>query len=156
MKMSFKQWYEDADMPSLQNGRWVDLETGIPYAATAQTRITLSAKAQDARVVAKQLGGKALTGSAKQKEWAEKIRAEKLGSMSEEQAVLVCDPTNLLQSAKFWIESRDATGREIASFEITRREILKRTKSLKAKNDAAGYALAAAEYNQLTEKWGFK
>jgi hypothetical protein len=157
--MSFKQWYEDADMPTLQNGVWVDLETGIPYAesrAQRAPRVALSDKAQNARAVAKQFGGKALSGSAKQKEWAEKIRAEKLAALSEEQAILICDPTNILQNAKFWIENRASSGREIAAFEIQRRAALKRAKSLKAKNDADGYARAAGEYNDLTEKWGFK
>lgn len=29
---SFKEWYDDADMPERQaDGTWVDLETGLPY-----------------------------------------------------------------------------------------------------------------------------
>jgi hypothetical protein len=31
---NFKTWYNEiADMPELVNGRWVDLETGIPFSA---------------------------------------------------------------------------------------------------------------------------
>lgn len=30
-KQSFKEWYDDADIPEKINGVWVDLETGIPY-----------------------------------------------------------------------------------------------------------------------------
>lgn len=143
-------------MPTLENGMWVDLETGIPYTDHRHVRKGLSVKAQDARAVAKQFGGKALTGSERQKEWAEKIRAEKLAQMNEEQAALVCSPTNILQSAKFWIENRYASGKAIAAFEIQRRASFERAKSLKLRNDADGYALAAAEYNALTKKWGFK
>ena len=30
--MNFSQWYNEADMPEIVNGQWVDLETGIPFA----------------------------------------------------------------------------------------------------------------------------
>ncbi|MBK7543185.1 MAG: hypothetical protein IPI57_15825 [Candidatus Competibacteraceae bacterium] len=42
----------------------------------------------DARSIAKAFGGKALKGTAKQKEWAEKIRASKIDGMSAEDAEL--------------------------------------------------------------------
>ena len=36
--MNFKTWYHDiADMPELVNGQWVDLETGIAFAAAQPT-----------------------------------------------------------------------------------------------------------------------
>lgn len=31
--MNFSQWYNEADMPEIVNGQWVDLETGIPFSA---------------------------------------------------------------------------------------------------------------------------
>lgn len=156
--MSFKEWYEDADMPEYVDGQWVDMETGLPYvpAPAKNTRSSVSAKAMDFRAQAKLFGGKALTGSAKQKEWGEKIRAEKLGGMTPEQAELVCDPAGLTRSAHFWIQNRAATAAAIADFETTRRSLLKQARALKAANDAAGYAAKAAEYNALTAQWGFE
>lgn len=152
--MNFREWYEDADMPEIVEGQWVDLETGLPYRKAPAARTTLSAKAQDARAVAKAFGGKALTGTAKQKEWAEKIRAEKLNAMSVEQAELVADPTNILQAAKFWIENRTATAKAIAEFEITRLALLKKARALQAQVAAAEYAAIADEYNALNARWG--
>lgn len=156
--MNFKEWYEDADMPELHDGKWVDMETGLPYLSTPakKTRSSVSAKAMDFRAQAKLFGGKALIGSAKQKEWGEKIRAEKLGGMTPEQAELVCDPAGLTRSAHFWIQNRAATAAAIAEFETTRRLLLKQARALKSANDAEGYAAKAAEYNALTAKWGFE
>lgn len=31
--MNFSEWYNEADMPEIVNGQWVDLETGIPFSA---------------------------------------------------------------------------------------------------------------------------
>ncbi len=91
--MNFREWYEEADMPERVNEVWVDLETGIPYKPTspASQRTALSAKTQDARALAKSFGGKALTGTVKQREWGEQIRAEKLKGMSAEARELICD-----------------------------------------------------------------
>lgn len=109
----------------------------------------------DARSIAKAFGGKALKGTAKQKEWAEKIRASKIDGMSAEDAELVCDPSGLLTHAHFWIEHRDKDRRVIAEFERNRRKLLQEAQALKAAGDVDGYAKAAALYNALTEKWGF-
>lgn len=114
--MSFKNWYENADMPEIVDGRWVDLETGIGYLdfiATQPAR-KLSQKALNAREVAKQFGGKALTGTPKQKEWAEKIRALVLNSVTQEQAEILCFCTKF-NTAKFWIENRDTKAKDLAA-----------------------------------------
>lgn len=43
--MNFQTWYHDiADMPELVNGQWVDLETGIAFAAAAQPTAKRTAK----------------------------------------------------------------------------------------------------------------
>ena len=43
--MSFNYWYNEvADMPTLVNGEWVDLETGIPFIITRE-RIAAAKKA---------------------------------------------------------------------------------------------------------------
>lgn len=31
--MNFSQWYNEADMPEIVNGEWIDMETGIPFSA---------------------------------------------------------------------------------------------------------------------------
>ena len=109
--MKFSEWYSEADMPTkLEDGTWVDLETGLPFdsgVVYAKVRKSISNKAQDARNIAKAFGGKALKGTAKQKEWAEKIRAEKLAKMQFEDAVDIVTVGGFLDLAKFWIENRD-------------------------------------------------
>jgi hypothetical protein len=69
--MKFSEWYNEADMPTkLEDGTWVDLETGITFNAEKEftkVRKSLSTKALDARAIAKAFGGKALVGTAKQK-----------------------------------------------------------------------------------------
>lgn len=61
------------------------------------------------RKIAKFYGAKALTGTAKQKAWAESIRAEKLSSeaVSDEQKMEFLQAANFLQTAKFWINNKD-------------------------------------------------
>ncbi|NCC41549.1 MAG: hypothetical protein EOM21_19445 [Gammaproteobacteria bacterium] len=153
-----------ADMPELRNGAWVDLETGIEYDASFDyaanapraPRRTPSQKATDARAVAKMFGGRALKGTAAQKEWAEKIRAEKLAGMSEDQAEMACDPNGLLTHSKFWIEQRARSGAEIGSFVQEQKALLKQAKTLKAAGKADEYTAVAAQYNALTAQWGWK
>lgn len=38
--MNFNAWYQEADMPEIVNGQWVDLETGIPFSAWQPTKKT--------------------------------------------------------------------------------------------------------------------
>ena len=61
------------------------------------------------RDIAKGFGGKALTGTAKQKEWAEKIRAEKLVKLPEDDARKIASGGGFLDTSKFWIDNRDKT-----------------------------------------------
>ena len=160
----FGVWVEQDDMPEFIDGAWVDLETGIPYdpnfdyAANAPRapRQMVSQKAQDARAVAKTFGGRALKGTAAQKEWAEKIRAEKLAGMTDDQAAMACDPNGLLTHSKFWIEQRTRSGAEIGAFVQEQKALLKQAKTLRAAGKADEYAAVAAKYNALTEQWGWK
>lgn len=155
--MNFSEWYNEADMPTkLEDGTWVDLETGIAFNADKEftkVRKSLSTKALDAREIAKAFGGKALVGTAKQKEWAEKIRAEKLKSMQFEDAILVCDPTGLLGNSKFWIENRNASASDIAAFRREQKTLLTAFKKLE-KGTPEAFEIAD-KYNALTKKWGF-
>ena len=59
-------------------------------------------------------GMKALKGTQKQREWAEKIRASKLAQMSFEQIALVSEKPNAIY-AKFWIENRTKGAAEIVA-----------------------------------------
>lgn len=162
---NFKAWHAQADIPAQRDGKWVDLETGheynpaIDYTGAGSRRAparSLSDKAQGSRDVAKAHGGRALTGTAKQKEWAEKIRAEKLAGMSADQAALACNPDGLARTAKFWIDNRARSAADIAGF-------LADAKALRAEFDAARSAgnadaarAKAAAYNALTAAWGFQ
>lgn len=160
MSNNFQAWIDQADMPEQVNGQWIDLETGVAYDPTHNyntkaVRQSVSPKAQDARNIAKAFGGKALAGSVKQKEWAEKIRAEKLAGMTQDQAEMACDPKGLLTAAKFWIENRGAFSSEIGEFVMQQKALLAQARNLKAAGQAAEYAAAAEKYNSLTARWGF-
>lgn len=116
----------------------------------------LSQKAREFRDDAKFFGGKALLGSRKQKEWAEKIRAEKLRGMSEEQAIFACDPDGLGKHSKFWIENRERSGNEIGGFFEKQKALLAKAMELREELKQEEYALVAAEYNALSAEWGFQ
>lgn len=159
---NFDFWINEiADMPTkAEDGQWFDLETGLPYrvdvdyaSGQSRPRFTPSNKAQQGRELAKVFGGRALTGSAKQKEWAEKIRAEKLREMDMDQAEMACDPKGLLTAAKFWIEARARNGKEIGEFVQQQKALLKQYRTAKAAGDAGQVKALAEQYNALTEQW---
>lgn len=159
---NFQYWLESvADMPERDSNGWYDMESGLRYDSSVKynpaksTNKKLSEKAQAARGTAKFFGGKALKGTAKQKEWAEKIRAEKLASMTEDQAEMVCDPVGLLTNSKFWIENRTASGKDIGLFIEEQKAVLKQYRAAAAKEDREAVKALAERYNALTQKWGF-
>jgi hypothetical protein len=159
MKMTnFEAWLKEADMPEKVNGQWVDLETGLAYDPKSNylpTKTELSKRAMDGRKTAKSFGGKALAGSKKQKEWAEKIRAEKLMAMDQDQAKLACRPDGLGKHSKFWIENRGRSGKEIGEFFTEQTGLLAQAQKLQAKDKIAEFNRVAKKYNDLTDKWGF-
>lgn len=67
------------------------------------------AKAKESRKLAKFYGGKALTGSATQKKWAEEIRQKVLESsaLSDEQKTKLVTLGGAANTAKFWINNKD-------------------------------------------------
>ena len=160
-KNNFQAWLDEADMPQQQDDIWVDLETGhkydpsVDYSAAHAPRKPLSILALNARNIAKAMGGKALKGTAKQKEWAEKIRAEKLGMMTQDQAEMACDPCGLLTHSKFWIENRSANGTDIGNFVMNQKALLARHRTASKAGNGLVVAETANEYNALTAKWGF-
>lgn len=116
--MNFKDWLEnEADIPMRdENGNWYDAETGLAYNSQVSysvTRKSVSADAKGFREYAKQFGGKALTGSAKQKEWAEKIRYNALQNANDEIATLLC-VSEYTQNSAFWINFRNENANELA------------------------------------------
>lgn len=106
---TFKQWYDNADMPELVDGEWVDLETGLPFnpSPTRDTHLTvpLSPEAKSARNDVKADGAKALKGTPKQVNWAETIRAKVFKTANERQRKLL-GFMSMFGHAKFWIENR--------------------------------------------------
>lgn len=161
---NFEFWINEiADIPTRdEDGQWCDMEDGLPYRADfnyqsgqPRQRYAPSAQAKQGRELAKAFGGRALKGTAKQKEWAEKIRAEKLREMDMDQAELACDPQGLLTSAKFWIEARRRKGREIGDFVQQQKAQLKQYRAAKEARDAEKVKAIAEQYNALTTRWGF-
>lgn len=115
----------------------------------------ISQKAQDGRNIARLFGGRPLTGTARQKEWAEKIRAGKIADMSEDHAVLACNPDGLGRGSKFWIENRDKNADEIGCFFEQQKDLLEQAKTAREAGSAERYEEVAAQYNVLTASWGF-
>ncbi|NNC24245.1 hypothetical protein HKX42_00085 [Salinisphaera sp. USBA-960] len=162
---NFEAWINDADMPEKQNGVWRDLETGFAYDPkidyvngghrSLASKGTVSQKAEESRAAAKMFGGIALTGSKKQKDWGEDIRADKIKSMDIDQAEMACDRDGLGRTAKFWIENRKRSGREFGEFFQAQKALLKQHKTARANGDETATAEIASKYNALTTEWGF-
>ena len=151
---TFAKWYDDADMPTqASDGQWYDAETGLPY-TYQKPRKAMTQKAIDARATAKFFGGKALTGTPAQKEWAEKIRAAALDKMSDGDAAVVCCKAGLLNTAKIWIENRSKTASQFASFAVSQKSLLAAYKDAAAKMDTDAVKSISAEYNALTASFG--
>ena len=60
------------------------------------------------RALAKLYGASVLTGTAKQKEWAEKIRYDvlKASALADEEKIELLDVASFIKASKFWIENR--------------------------------------------------
>ncbi|HDR1295150.1 hypothetical protein QQW93_08065 [Pasteurella multocida] len=146
---SFEEWYREADIPMKDDkGRWYDAETGLPYQPTCKVkkvaRKSVSADTKGFRAYAKQFGGVALTGSMKQKEWAEKIRYNVLTKCDDEQASILCSLA-ITDKASFWINFRNESAEQLFNrvTEIKRaiREVNKARAAYEATADSRGYML---------------
>lgn len=86
----------------------IEKESKQAAAAAAKSAKAL-AKAKEARKLAKFYGGKALTGSAAQKKWAEEIRQKVLESdaLTDDEKMQIVSFSGTYQSAKFWINNKD-------------------------------------------------
>lgn len=75
---AFNAWYSNADMPELQDGVWVDLETGLPFMPVAK---------------AEAFDGQDLEGTALQQKSAGKIRNKMIAKLTAEQAEVIAKIT---------------------------------------------------------------
>lgn len=73
------------------------------------------ARTAEARKTAKMLGGKALTGTAKQKAWAEDIRKNFLSLDLTDESISFVTSSQMTATAKFWIETRNINRQELAT-----------------------------------------
>ncbi|AFF23373.1 hypothetical protein M8868_02455 [Pasteurella multocida] len=142
---TFQEWYNEADMPTrAEDGKWYDAETGLPYQPVVKkvVRKSVSSDAKGFRAYAKQFGGVALTGSTKQKEWAEKIRYEILVKCDDEQATAIC-ALALTQKSTFWINFRNESAEQIFNrvCEIRKaiKEVNKARRAYEATADERGF-----------------
>lgn len=102
-----------AAAPELQNGKWIDRETGREfdptktYSAKYASESKHAQRAVEARMAAKFFGGKALKGTPKQRSWAEDIRKEFLSMELDSKIVEFFIHAPECQNAKYWIENRN-------------------------------------------------
>lgn len=132
----FNHWKEHADMPTQgDNGEWFNMEDGLAYDPSANYGYTATPKrtpkqeaarqislnkAKEARKLAKFYGGKALTGSAKQKSWGESIRNDVLASsaLTDEQKETLLQAGGFTQTAGWWIDNKDVPANEFTAENI--------------------------------------
>lgn len=168
-KHNFNYWHDYvADMPQKVDGVWVDLETGLAYRNTysyagersVKPNAALSEKARAARVAAKAFGGKALIGTAKQKNWAEEIRAGVLKQVTLEQAQKLCSERGVGRKAAFWIFNRKKSAHDIGQFIDHQKALFAEICALREQvragdiNKKAEFDKKIDEYNYLTLRWG--
>ena len=159
---SFAEWYEEADIPEFDNGLklWFDLETGLYYdpfgkldgskpSQSVTPRYVPSDNVKKARQFIKTIGGKALTGTPKQKEWAEKIRLDQMTKLDPEDAKQVVFH-EIFAHSKFWIETRDKSAESILTFA---RKIISYTKIINELGNVLGIIAEYADvkFNRLIE-----
>lgn len=133
----FNHWKNEySDMPTKgDDGIWFDMEDGLAYDSSANygysptpkrtakqeaaRQISLN-KAKEARKLAKFYGGKALTGSAKQKSWGESIRNDVLASsaLTDEQKETLLQAGGFTQTAGWWIDNKDVPAKEFTAENI--------------------------------------
>lgn len=107
----------------------------------SKKRQSVSDTANKARSKAKEFGAKALKGTKKQKEWAEKIRAEKLNDFKDPSIISFRGEWT---HSKFWIENRDKNGTQI---EIMVNDGVSSKAKTEALNDKIQKILEASMYS---------
>ncbi|WP_434526591.1 hypothetical protein [Photorhabdus asymbiotica] len=108
---NFQAWKDGAIIPVKdKNGKWMDKATGVIYDDEFDyiniRGKELSPAATLAKNGSKLNGLKPLKGTNRQIEWAEKIRFEKVKSMTDSQLSTVKSGNTSTHKAQFWIELR--------------------------------------------------
>jgi len=162
---SLSFWLEHvADIPERdENGLWYDLETGISFKTYLESlepeRSPRRSISDDAAKARKQVrdayGASALTGSIRQKNWAEGIRLRMCSTLSIEDAKELLE-WNLTNSCKFWIENRKSTAVELLHVKRRAMEAGGLYIAARNANDSAAIEKYANLYNSITESLGFK
>lgn len=130
MTISFEEYCEDyldihiglmnEDQLNSARAGYADLVRNSKTPAQIAKHEKALAKAKESRKLAKFYGGKALTGSAAQKKWAEQIRQTLLESCaltySEKQELVTCG--GFTDTAKFWIENRNVKAEKMTARNI--------------------------------------
>ena len=111
-KLSFQDYceeYLDLDIALMSEEQLKNARSGYSNLVSDTKHNQALAKAKESRKLAKFYGGKALTGSAKQKKWAEDIRQTVLESdaLSDEQKTELVKLGGFTNTAKFWINNKD-------------------------------------------------
>lgn len=111
-KLSFEDYcveYLDLDIALMSEEQLKNARAGFNDLASDTKHSKALAKAKESRKLAKFYGGKALTGSAKQKKWAEDIRQTvlELDALSDEQKTELVKLGGFTNTAKFWINNKD-------------------------------------------------
>lgn len=94
---AFQAWYHNADMPELQNGVWVDLETGLPFQKIKPVEV---------------FDGQDLEGTVAQQKSAGKIRAKMVAQLTAEQAEII----KAVKSAKWFVAHKSVLISNIIRF----------------------------------------
>lgn len=117
MSITFQDYceeYLDQDIALMSEEQLKNARAGFDDLASKTKHSKALAKAKESRKLAKFYGGKALTGSAKQKKWAEDIRQTVLESdaLSDEQKTELVKLGGFSNTAKFWINNRDKAAKQ--------------------------------------------
>lgn len=73
----------------------------------ARPKVQISKAATESRAKSRLIGAKSLTGTAKQKNWAEKIRADFIEVVTSDDVATMIANSQVASTAKFWIETRN-------------------------------------------------
>ena len=96
-----------------------------------------------------------MKGTAKQKEWAEKIRVNFIEQLTFDEAIRLVELDALCGKAKFWIENRTKTINELKDFIRDQQVFVEAYKAASSENNAELVKKYAELYNNLTAKWGY-
>lgn len=166
---NFDYWYNEiADIPLQdKNGDWYDAETGFTYSdwtkdknsyvdesTKAENRQAIE-KAKVSRKAAKEMGAKALKGTAKQKAWAEEIRKNILLKVNSEAANLLIKCESATGHSTFWIENRDKNAYEFEVFILKIVDLIRQLNKLhsESKTDSDEYKEIMLQVNDLKKVW---